>query len=106
MTITQQAQEFFGARSVTIRGSRQLWGRSFKRRYDLSNPKEAEVAMRRFKYNSAQYARWTEAQAKFNTDLERWPTPGHYFLEMFMDGNPDHGLRDPCTFLKVIRHRR
>ena len=106
MTITQQAQDFFGARSVTIRGSRQLWGRSFKRRFDLTCPKEAEIAMRRYKLNSAQYDRWKEASAKFKTDLERWPTPGHYFLEVFMNGNPDHKFRDPVTFLKVTRHRR
>ena len=106
MTITQQAQDFFGARSVTIRGTRQLWGRSFKRRFDLTDPKQAEIAMRRYEYNSAQYARWQEAMANFESDLERWPTPGHYFQEIFMNGNPDHALRDPCTFLKVTRHRR
>ncbi len=105
-SITQQAQEFFGAPKVTIRGSHQLWGRTFKRKFDLSCPKDAEVALRRYKYNSAQYARWQEAMANFETDLDRWPTPGHYFQDVFMDGNPDHALRNPCTFLKVTKHRR
>lgn len=104
MTITQQAQEFFGARAITIRGTRQLWGRSFKRRFDLTNPREAEIAMRRYDFNSAQYARWQEAMANFESF--GYETPGHYFQDTFMDGNPDHALRDPCTFLKVTRHRK
>ena len=106
MTITQEAQDFFGARCITISGSRQLWGRTFMRRYDLTHPQHAKKALQSFKRKSAQVARWKEASTKYGTDLDRWPTPGHYFLEMFMDGNSDHELRNPCTFLRVMRHRK
>ena len=106
MSITQQAKDFFGAPSVTLRGSMYLWGRSFRRRYDLSDPKQAEKAMRIYKFRTEQYNRWKEAMANFDSDLERWPAPIHYFYEVFMGGNPDHAWRNPCTFIKVIRHRK
>lgn len=106
MTITQKAQDFFGARAVTIRGSRQLWGRSFKRRFDLTNPRQAEIAMRRYEWNSAQYERWQQAMEMWKADQKCWETPLHCYHETFMDGNPDHKFRDPVTFLKVTRHRK
>ena len=83
-----------------------LWGRSFKRTYDLRIEAEAVKAAEAHQRLSFQYAMWKKAREESEANPAAWPSPGAWFRENVCHGIDMHKHRNPCTFLKVTRHRR
>ena len=106
MSVTQKAQQHFGAPSITIRGTKHLWGRSFKRRFDLSDPKQAEIALRTHARHVLHTNLLKEGRQHSDANPTRWPTAQHWYFEVVMEGNQDHKMRNPTTFFKITKHRK
>jgi len=114
MSVSEEMIAKFNAPRVTLRGSKLLWGRSFKRTYNLRDDRDAGKCKEAHERLSYQYENWKKGKAASVANPERWPTPGHWFNEVICGGNPQesigngalHKHRDPCTFLKVTRHRK
>jgi len=121
MSVSKEMIAKFNAPRVTLRGSKMLWGRRFKRTYNLHDEVDAAKCKEAYERLSYQYENWKIAKSESAGNPDRWPTAGHWFEEVICGGNAQqkspktgkvigngilHKHRDPCTFLKVIRHRK
>ena len=106
MSHTELAQAMFSAPAITIRGTKRLFSRTFKRRYDLTDELDAEHAVIAFNWHVASSALWEKASEDYAAEPSRWSTGSQCFEETVCEGQPGHPMRNPTTEFKVIKHRK
>lgn len=88
------AQRLFDAQSITIKGSQVTYGRSFKKRYDLTDGNQACEALR-----------WWGVASHSLATLERLGGDYGRFQEECAR-HPSQLYRHTVTSLKLIRHKK
>jgi hypothetical protein len=105
MNHIETARAMFSAPAITLSGTKRLFSRTFKRRYDLTDEVDAEHAVIAFNWHVASSALWEKAFEDYAAEPARWKTGTQCYEETVCDGQPGHPMRNPTTMFKVTRHR-
>ena len=93
MPVSEKMINHFNAPRITLQGSKLLWGRRFKRTYDLRIESEAVKAEEAYNRLSQQAADWKRGREVFEKE-------GFCSIGAWYSANVQHfenACQDPCT---------
>ena len=105
MSVSEKMIAKFNAPRITLRGCKHLWGRSFRRTYNLRDEVDAAKAEEAYGRLSLEAADWKRGrEIVFGENPDGYVTVASWYCENVRVF--DCAANDPCTFLKVTRHRK